>query len=390
MSRKPQFGRIFRRKKKQPDGSHKELHVWHIEYYANGRQVRETSKSVHYSDAQALLRKRQAELHGGTHAGSLAERITVGQLLDDLKLDFEINQKSVEWLRYVDGHLRPVFGHLRASRVTSTHIQQYIQKRRAEGIANGTINRELGRLRRAFNLGKLATPPKVVNVPRIPKLEESAPRKGYFEHDAYLALMKELPDHLKPVLAFGYYTGCRKGEVLSLRWSQVDLKNRTIRLEPGETKNEEARVIPLGRDLYERITVQKQLRDEQWPECPNVFSRYGKPIRDFGGAWEEACKRTGLVDENGKPARLYHDLRRTGVRNLVRAGAPERVAMAISGHKTRAVFDRYNIVVERDLHEAALVEDYLKTQEPTDKHTLRTPKQKGDGSIRNRRPKLMK
>jgi len=246
MSRKPQFGRIFRPKKKQPDGTQKELGVWHIEYYANGRQVRESSKSERYADAQAMLRKRQAELHGGTYAGSLAERITVGELLDDLKLDFEINGKSVAWLRYVDGHLRPFFGHLRASRVTSNQIQQYIQKRRAEGIANSTINRELGRLQRAFNLGKLATPPKVVNVPRIPKLEESPPRKGYFEHDAYLALLKELPDHLKPVLTFGYFTGCRKGEVLSLRWPQVDLENRLIRLEPGQTKNDEARMIPLG------------------------------------------------------------------------------------------------------------------------------------------------
>lgn len=343
MPRTPQFGRIYRRTKKQPNGTRKELGIWWIEYYVNGRQVR-SSKSERYEEARNLLRKRQSELHGGAYAGSLPDRVTVAELLDDLKLDFEVNQKSVEWLNYVDGHLRPFFGHLRASKTTTPKVQEYITTRRAEGISNATINRETACLRRAFNLGRDSTPPKVARVPKIPRLAENAPRKGYFEHDEYLALMKELPEYLRPVLTFGYHTGCRKGEVLGLRWSQVDLTNRTVHLEPGETKNDEARVIPLGKELCCTLTAQRQQRDELWPDCPYVFFRHGKKISNFRAAWMEACKRAGLVDRDGNPLRLFHDLRRTGVRNLVRAGAPERVAMSISGHKTRSVFDRYNIV----------------------------------------------
>jgi integrase len=133
----------------------------------------------------------------------------------------------------------------------------------------------------------------------------------------------------------------------------VDLENKTIRLEPDETKNDEARIIPLADELLEMLRLQKQIRDDKWPECPWVFFRNGKRICSIRSAWDAACVAAGLVDENCDAIRLLHDLRRTGVRNLVGAGVPERVAMAISGHKTSSVFDRYNIVSERDLHDAA-------------------------------------
>jgi integrase len=141
-----------------------------------------------------------------------------------------------------------------------------------------------------------------------------------------------------------YTFGWRKSELLNLRVRQVDLASRTIRLEVGETKNDEGRTAVMTSLIYtllEQCVIGKRADD-------HVFTRDGgQPIRDFRGAWTRICTKAKT------PGLLFHDLRRTAVRTMVRRGIPERVAMTISGHKTRSVFDRYNIVSESDLRAAA-------------------------------------
>jgi integrase len=332
----------------------------HKRVYAN--------KTIHGTrkDAQAYLNGALRERDLGTFVSS--KEVLVSTLLDGLLLDYKTNEKSLYWAELVVRvHLRPFFGAMKAARVGTDQIQAYIDLRRKATTRvlsrgnmrkipparNATINRELALLRRAFTLGKNATPPKVANIPSIPALAENNVRKGFFEDDAFLAVRCKLPEEIRPVVTFAYYTGCRKGEILGLRWIQVDLSERVIRLEPGETKNDEGRTIFMTPELYEVLAMAKDIRDRYFPECPWVFARAGERIRDFKAAWKNACKAARLVNESGEPEKLFHDLRRTGVRNLIRAGVPERVAMSISGHKTRAVFDRYNIVSESDLRDAA-------------------------------------
>jgi integrase len=150
-----------------------------------------------------------------------------------------------------------------------------------------------------------------------------------------------------------------------------------VRLEPGTTKNDEARILPLTTELYETLAMQKSIRDTKFPNCQWLFfNESGGKIGRFQRSWRSACEAVGLASGDGEPERLFHDLRRSGVRNLIWAGVPESVAMRISGHKTRSVFERCNIVSERDLHEAARkLENYVSGKANPTKpgHTLGTP-----------------
>ena len=186
-------------------------------------------------------------------------------------------------------------------------------------------------------------------IPYIPMLRENNVRKGFFEHADFLALRDALPDFMKGFVTFGYKTGWRFSEITNLTWERVDRKGAIVRLEPGETKNQEGRTVFMDPELQEVINKQWENRKRSGKLCPLVFpSRDGSsPIGDYRSPWNAACKKAGI----GR--RLFHDFRRTAVRNMIRAGIPERVAMMISGHKTRSVFDRYNIVSDHDLKMAA-------------------------------------
>ncbi len=359
--------------------------IWLVRVYlgtdGTGKR-RYENKTIHGNKKEAEAYLAEALHHrdlGGTE--TTAQRTLVSELLDDLLTDYRINGKDYAWAeRKVRLHVRPTFGAIRARKLTTTAVQEYIAQRQKDGAANATVNRELALLKRALNLGRKHTPPKVSRVPHIPMLEENNVRKGFFEHDEYLRLKEALPEEIKPLLVFAYYTGCRKGEILSLRWDQVDFSEGLVRLHPGTTKNDEPRVIPLAGDLYDALRAQKRERDAKCPACSSVFFRNGVPIRNFRKAWDTACLQAKLVDNAGDALKMFHDLRRTGVRNLIRAGVPEKTAMAISGHKTRSVFDRYNIVSESDLKDAAeRVASYLAAKS---KAARKPPKRESSHTIR--------
>ena len=327
---------------------------WYIQYYHDNRQHRKSLKTTSKMKAEAERKRIEAELVDEKDPGYRFDSMSFDDLAEGLLRDYQNHErKSVNRAKRSIKHLRRYFGKLKASQITTKKIGDYIDRRKARGIKNGTINRELSALGRMFRLAVRENPSLSNVVPFIDRLPESKPRKGFFEHHEFQALRENLPGYLKGIVTFAYHTGWRRGEILNLRWRQVNLAEGTVELEAGTTKNNEPRLIYLDPECM-RVMREQHLNRQG---SDYVFNHNGQLIRDFRYVWKGACE-TARVGH-----KLFHDFRRTAVRNLIRAGTPEVVAMRITGHKTRSVFDRYNIVSTEDLKQAAEKQaEYLREQ----------------------------
>lgn len=334
--------------------------VYWIQYYGHGRQFRESSHSQKEADAKRLLKKREGHISEGKLPGIYFDRVRFDELADDLLRDYRVNQKkSIERVTISVEHLKEHFESMRVTNITTSTINCYVDTRLDEGAANATINRELSALKRMLNIGARQTPPKVDRVPYIQMLKENNVRKGFFEHGEFLVLRDALPSYMKGFVTFAYKSGWRRSEISKLTWGRVDLEKGIVRLEAGETKNDAARSYHLDEELKD--IFQKQWNDRKKSQKLSPFVFPGPDgqsrIKDIRASWNKACKEANL----GK--RLFHDFRRTAIRNMIRSGINERVAMMISGHKTRTIFDRYNIVNDEDLRAATQRQEaYLQSQ----------------------------
>lgn len=268
--------------------------------------------------------------------------------------DLELNRRaSIERARISCKFLSTFFAKADAREISTDKIRVYIQYRQAQKTRLGTppspatINRELSALKRMLRIAAQSSQQKISSVPHIPMLREDNVRTGFFEWQEVQRLIEHLPSYWRPVVLCAFFTGMRRGEILQLKWKHIDLKEGMIRLDPEMTKTREGRVIYLPELLMKEFRRLRWEGKRKYPETQWVFTRHGQQLKHIQRGWKTACLKAGLE------GRRFHDLRRSAVRNLVRSGVPERVAMAISGHKTRSVFDRYNIVDERDLKTAA-------------------------------------
>jgi len=357
--------------------------IW-IKYYQNGRAIRESTETTKETVAKRILKSREGDVEHGIPINPQMGRVTVEDAAQDVINDYTANKKAslAELTRRINKHLLPYFRGRRMGAITTSDVRAYIAKRQADEIvtgkgdterrrhvSNGEINRELTTLKRMFSLAIESA--KLLHKPHIPMLREDNIRVGFFEREQFESVRAELPAYAQPLVTFMYLTGWRRSEVTSLEWRQVDFKAGTVTLDPGTTKNDEGRVFPMTAELRELLVEQDLERDRLKKAghiVPWVFFRMvgttgsrrqrrkkePRAIGCFRKVWIIACRAAGC------PGRIPHDFRRTAVRNLVRAGIPERVAMTMTGHKTRSVFERYNIVSAGDLRDAARKLDELR------------------------------
>ena len=277
------------------------------------------------------------------------DRTRVRDLFQLLLEDYDVRgvaQAYIATLK-IKSIINPALGDIKAAKLTSTQVKEYIQKRLKQ-VKPGTVNRELGLLHRAFQLGHQQDPPLVGRVPFFPKLTEGEPRKGFLKPEHYKELLAELPEELRLLFVIAYHVGLRKGALLRIKWDQVDVASSCIWMQGKKVNRKpEPVAVPIYGDMP--IYLEMQPRTSEY-----LFARGAKPIKDFRLSWKLAC------DAAGVPGLLFHDLRRTAVRNLRRAGVAESVIMKITGHRTRGVFERYNITDQSDTREAGkLAEEFL-------------------------------
>lgn len=231
----------------------------------------------------------------------------------------------------------------------------------------GTVNKRIGFLMRGYQLGLEAEPKLVTVKPVWHQLKENPPKSGFVNWPDFERLRTHQPEWVQVPSTIGHWSGMRLDEVLGLERIQVTFDHNkqdvTIDLRPGETKNGEPRFITLSGDPYEVLARWEAQTLQSHPKCKYFCHRDGEKIDSIRYQWERSCVASGLGSWKNPTAKTqslkgyegltFHDLRRTGVRNLRRAGVDQKTIMLIIGHKTTSMFDRYNIIDEEDVRDAS-------------------------------------
>ncbi len=329
--------------------------IYQARYWNGSKKIEESTHTSDPAKARAFLRNRLKTAGTPSFVGPQAERVTFVDLKALILHDYTVKKKnrSTKRLRRALEHLEGSFGLDKALTITPKRIDEYTDARLHAGAQAATVNRELAALRR---MGRLAVEKQMLpSFPKVTLLKEDNVREGFVEPADFDALLVALRDADDPDVAdaveFAYLTLVRRENVLGLDWSWLTVKvengivtGGSIRLPGSVTKNGKALPLRLKGRLLDVIQRRWARR---MPACPYVFHRNGHRIVRFDAVWRDGATTVGLSGLR------FHDLRRSGARNLRRAGVPELVIMRMGGWKTRSMFERYSIVDERDLDAAS-------------------------------------
>lgn len=326
--------------------------VWWYSSYRDGKRIRRSTGKRDKAAARQVM-------HQQLGADRLPPKLagcTLAHLRELIENDYKRHgRRSLPRVNLSFNALEAHFGkNAKPAAIDTAAVVAYADARLEAGRARATINKELSALRRAFNLAVQHGMLPPASVPKITALKGTNVRTHFVNNAEMKRLAAKLPDELEALAYVGYLTGWRRGEMLSRRWKHLDMKEGWLRLNPGETKSGAGRQFPLTPELRRVFERQEKKARALWgeidPEAPLFFHyegrKKGRAIHSHYKAWRKAAKEAGLEHIT------MHDLRRSCIRNLVRAGVSETVAMRLSGHKTRSTFDRYDIVSEDDLLQA--------------------------------------
>ncbi|MBW1985965.1 MAG: tyrosine-type recombinase/integrase [Deltaproteobacteria bacterium] len=321
--------------------------VYWIEWYQDGYRKRERI-GPNKEAAEQRLREVLSARAEGRHIKKSPDIRTKFQDLAQWYLNLPEVQAKKTYRRDIQSlnRLLPHFKDWLLKHITPGLVEAYRQKRLTEPSGRSpqhltrpaTVNRELACLKTIFNKaiknGKAERNPAMA----VKLLRENNVRDRVLTPEEYTRLLTHCPAHLKPIVKLAYYTGMRQGEILSLTWGQVDLKDGFIELRPEDCKTNEGRLVPLNSEL---ITMFKGM--VRGLPGVKVFTYKGRSVASIKKSFITACRRAGLNDFT------FHDLRHTAINNWRLQGHDYFRIMAASGHKTMSVFKRYNTVTKEEL-----------------------------------------
>jgi integrase len=231
-------------------------------------------------------------------------------------------------------HLSRFFGGKALSEISSFMVEKYKLTRKEEGAGPATINRELGCLRHMFNMALKWKKAQINPVREVKFLKEPKEKDRILAEEEEASLLEAVrtghkAKHLEAIILTALNTGMRKGEILNLKWSNVDFKNRVITVE--KTKNDEIRKIPMNQKLTDTLEGAKKMSKGEY-----VFSENGKPYLDVKTGWWTALQNAGIKNFT------FHGLRHTFGSRLGMAGVDIRTIQELMGHKDIKMMMRYS------------------------------------------------
>jgi len=336
---------------------------YHIVYRTNGKQKWRSVGSFKELDACSLEDARDAEAR--LRVAKRENKIEIFDPKPESKMTFgelskwylgleKVKALSSYWRKQIAlKKFNAVFGDMIVNHIRPVDLENYQVRSKAQGLSDKTIDDEIGEARtmvnKAFENDLMGGDPlRVFNkVKKLLKRNSNA-RDRVLSPDEFKAITGKSPKHLKDIISTGYYTGMRLGEILKLTWSKVDLKNRVIRLEAEDTKDNEPRDIPICDEILKVFEgIPRAIHD------PHVFMYNRKPIKSVNKSLRTACKDAQILyGRKVKGGFVFHDLRHTFNTYMRKAGVPESVIMKITGHSTREMFDRYNTIDNEDTRQA--------------------------------------
>jgi len=307
---------------------------WYIDYYVQGRRKRE---KIGPSKAQArvVLQKRKVQIAEGKFLDVRGHQKLKFEDMGKLFLENYSKPNKRSWRRdeEIVGHLVDFFKGKNLHEVSPLDIEKYKRQRREE-VSPATINRELSGLRNMYNRAIEWGMTEKNPVKGVKFFRENEGRLRFLGKEEIKRLYDACPDYLKPIVALAVSTGMRKGEILGLKWLDVDFRRRIIII--LKTKGQKKREIPIGLGISRLL-----LRQRKYPDSPHVFCREdGRPVGSFRKAFDRVLKRAGIRDFT------FHDLRHTFASHLVMRGVDLKTVQEIMGHSSFVTTLRYAHLAE--------------------------------------------